>query len=322
MPALRQSPLWCDAVGSVNSAIHHDPFPNVGVTRPEEGDPLKAGPGINYQPYVGLQEWEALTSRLAREQMPIKRRQLRDYAASPEALSPTMPAATLTADSAAAGAAALEAASSLPAAVEAMVLTPPTQSSSSSAAPRAAFAAEAEPRALQSDAPLSGSSGSPLHPTVTFAQTHESFPPQAAQQPRLRVRVPRPGASSSTSTPRMPSGEAPASKITLLKMDEAQPGEVWQLPLQQLDLQVNKVNPQHCIDSELNARAKPLPRKVVSQEQAYAAHQLRPARERNVVCRQRISELVDKAALVRVGAKDKHPSRSFESVPSANLRVI
>lgn len=134
----------------------------------------------------------------------------------------------------------------------------------------------------------------PQQQELKFAQTTPRPGAVAAAKlisPRLRIKLPRPGGSEDAA-PIESNFDLVIKKVGLNALPEVgDPYRFWDLP------------------------------QVRAQDQSrYSTAQMRPAREKNSVSRNRLGDLL-KLPKTRIGAQDKHPSRSFETIPSQNLRV-
>lgn len=282
-----------------------------------------------YRPYVGLQQWEALTSELKKEIVPTKRSVMKDYILARETAQ-----TDLEVDGDASGVASGTASRSgtrtstrvgrdsvsgpssrlgSQRASDGGPLLPPvflgaTPASAGASGDASGFSGK---RCAQGQSQSSGArsprcrSDNTVSGAGTAVSTREGAGADVGEEATQEVAA-RIGAATEAATPRF----VCAARVAAGPATDACPGA----------LVVRTVHP---------ARGPAAPGPVVSghagkvvdkDRGAYALKELRPAREKNTDSKRKLEELL-KLPKAQINAAQQHPSRAFQVVPSQNLRV-
>jgi len=267
------------------------------------GQPLPPScPLANYQPYIGLEEWENRTRGLADEVLPTKRCELRDYFRGE--------AEDLVLQGVAGGASAASYEG-----VDAFgpIRTPLPSSPGLAAGPAFSARLGRPPSSPPLDATswetAAAGAAAPTSSESSMGGDVKTTPRILA--PRRRVCLPKLGRVGPRSFPS-------ASEVHWGGVREtAAPIHAETLPSHAEPL-IKVVHPSAV--NGIDYVSPGAPRKVRSSEPHMKGREMRPAREKNTRLSRRLQDLL-KCDNVRIGASDKHPSRTFEAVPQQNLRV-
>lgn len=288
--------VWGDSLATVGMVLNQE------GKAPQPGDPMSPGvsPGtkhfiVNYQPYTSLTEWEKLKSNLAREGLPCKRSEMRDYLAVEN--SPQMVQA-------------------LPAEIPPYSASPSSYSSDGNRSCRLSGQSSCSSARGSQDAfkAAAGSSGLRQLPTLRENSLTDGEPPTSSAAPvMLQAASVQGNERSAQVAGRLVMQRSPRTEVV---GDYPDPG------YDEAGMKVSRIkanmlkSPRYGRDTEKRTR-------VADKDKAQygTGSQMRPAREMNRSSKKRLNELL-KLPTMRIEAGEKHPSHSYDLIPTANLRVV
>jgi len=300
--------IWGDALGTVGLLLNQE------KGKPEPGEKKSPGmsPGTdhyiaNYEPYMPLQQWEALTGQLSREVMPCKRDQLEEYVAVgshsqqvPQALSLTLELPGLAVASDAPG----------------LQRLPLQAGCLSSRSPEAAKAASGSMAARQ----MNATSPTRVVGRIVAQQTPRAVDPYG---PLPRALDPRTGAPPRVEalniyTENVNSGPpSPRNAYDQLFGEDSEPF------CEEGVMTVSRVKPNALGKNTGYAARGPDKRRVSDKDRARYGNgrQMKPARQQNLSSKKRLNELL-KLPAMRIEPGQQHPSKYYGLIPTQNLRVV
>lgn len=292
---------WDDSVVA-EVIVNREPFlDQLGTPGTAGSSPKRAELVHCYRQYTRLEEWEAVNKKLAREVVPVKRHAMADYAADAGG---------------GAGVAALDHAPAPGSAAEA----PAAVASPEPAVPNTRRSATAGAPSTQVAGRMCVGLAGPGEAGTPAASTHGAGQAgwAAAGGPRMALPVPQlqafPPGRPDTAAPPASSAAAVAAAATAQRPSSEPEG----ISVRVQTVQANAVAG-HSTRQLEPRHSSP---RVMDKERAIYAHakEMRSSRKRNTESKKRLSELLGSPS-ARIEATNRHPSRSFDVVPSQNVRV-